>query len=352
MHIKHGLYLLLIIVSISRAADPVMLADSLNTYCYDFVVIDTGEIVFIDNEGCLSIVSPTNPMQIRKFEIQWGNELDEWGNTGNLINLSANSDGGMICFTQFVNIPDGLNIESEFYIPVPLLVAVCRSDGSDADIIGLSIDVGGGPHFDFTRDSRYVFGNPFLECLPSPEAYAEFMSDDGERLPDYLMVDLETGERSGNPSVLGDGYYLNPYSDLAAAGWYPPNTIVDIATQEVLLEDTCINHPTVIGTWVLPDAGLAGSDDGQVLRYSSGTETVNPGLALKVYCMIPDGRYLFSIDGRDTVMLGLINWDTFETSGSLKIPELAGLYCTIKPLSDSNGVVFRNANSLYYFELP
>ncbi|MCK4807886.1 MAG: hypothetical protein KAT09_09575 [Candidatus Aegiribacteria sp.] len=95
MHIKHCFYLLLIIFSISHAADPVMLADSLNIYCYDFVVMDTGEIVFIDNEGCLSKVSPTNPMQIRKLEIQWGDELDEWGNTRNLCPILTEWFSGM-----------------------------------------------------------------------------------------------------------------------------------------------------------------------------------------------------------------------------------------------------------------
>ncbi len=351
MHIKYSLFPLLFLYSISHAADPVMLADSLFPYCYDFAVLDTGNIVFIDNDCILCTVSPWNPMEVSELEIQWGDQLDEWGDTGHLLSLSGNSDGSLICFAQFVRIPDELIIDSEYVVPVPLLVTVCGSDGSDARVIGLSVDVGGGPQFDFSRDSRFVFGHPFQMCLPSPVDYARY-HEEGEHLEDFMMVDLLTGERSGNPSKISDGYYLNPYSDLAAAGCYPSDLIIDIVTREILLEDTCIDHPTIIGTWVLPDAGLAGSNGEQVLRYSSGRETVNPGTNLRVFCMIPDGRYVFSTDGGDTVMLGLINWDTFETPGAIELPELAGLYCTMKSLPGSNWVVYRNANSLYSFELP
>ena len=355
MNIKYLFLTLLMICFSSQADEPVMLVDSLNLYCCDFEVLDTGEIVFAGNEGGICIVSPDTPMEVSKLEIQWAGQLDEWRSTGDVTSLSTNHSGSMICFSQFIRLPENMNIESDFYIPVPLLVGVCGSDGSDARLMGLSIEVGGGPIFDFTSDSRYVFGNPFLECLPTPEAYAGYITDEAERLEDFLMVNIETGERSGNPSIIGDGYYLNPYSDLAAAGWYPPNVIIDIETQEVLLEDTCIDNPTIIYKWVLPYAGLARVDGGQILRYSSGREVENAGDALTVYCRLTDGRYVFSTDDGNTVMTGSIDWENFEAPDAVEIPELAGIlgsYCTMKPVPGSSGAVFRSEDALYYIELP
>ena len=89
-----------------------------------------------------------------------------------------------------------------------------------------------------------------------------------------------------------------------------------------------------------------------MVSFRAFSNEVNSSLALRVYCMIPDGRYIFSTDGGNMVMQGLINWDIFETPDAIEISELVGVNCTIKPLLESKGVVFRSANSLYYYELP
>ncbi|MBN2586698.1 MAG: hypothetical protein JXA64_01280 [Candidatus Fermentibacteraceae bacterium] len=348
--------LLLSMVSVVFSGSATVLTDDVDSYCCGLAVTDWGAIIHVNGEGELCILNPDySGGPIRMF-LDWGTALDGWGSLSRVGSLAGSPDGRFLCFTQVVAVPDEYYSDDAQYIPYPEIVAVCRSDGTSLRVMGLSFDVGSGPHFAFTGDSRFVYGGPWLECLPTPADFIEYFSGDGTgRLEPWLMMDVDTGERSGDPSVIGDGFIENPYSDLVAAGWYPPNTIVDIRTQEVLLEDTSSSSPAIVEQWVLPDAGLARTDDGrQVLRYADGRETVNPGPRVDVYCGLADGRYIFTEDGGESVMLGGIDWSDFSSTWSVPLHSLDGLYpgSIMKEIPDGTGVVFVDGGSLKLAQLP
>jgi len=332
-----------------------VLTEDADTYCCDIAVTDWGAVIYVNEEGLLSILNPDYTGDPITMTIDWGRELGEWGETGRVFDLSASPDGRNICFAQMVAVPAEY-VEEDSYVPYPLIVATCRSDGMAPRLLGLSFEVGSGPHFCFTQDSRYVYGGPWLECDPDPASFVGYFSgDDSCGLTPWLMVDAATGTRSGDPSVIGDGFLENPCSDLVAAGWYPPNTIVDILTQQVLLEDTSIHSPAIIDTWVLPDAGLARDADGnQLLRFADGTSIVNPGSPVDVYCRLSDGRFLFTDDGGGTVMLGSIALPDFSSPDAVRVPWLDGLYSgtAVHELPGDAGVVYLDGGDLVLAELP
>ena len=351
------------IVICSSAGQPAVLSESVFPYTNDFAVTVEGDAIYISGDGELFRVDPDNPQAAAELEVDWNGQLGNWEGPGALFNLCGSPDGELICFTARVMVPESFLADSNEYIPSPLLVVLCRPDGSEPEVLGLTFDAGGGPAFAFTTDSRFVYGSPWLECQPTPESYVRYIRGNGENLLEpWLRVNVATGERSGDPNVLGDGFTSNPYSDLVATGAYPPNRIADVVSGETLLESTGVQAGSIIETWVLPGAGLArDSLDRQVLRRSDGTESVNPGEPYEVYCRLPDGRYLFSRDAGQTVMAGTINWDDFTPSGAVELPSLSGMldtYTCIKPLpsqdtgDEETGVAFRSGVSLYHCAVP
>ena len=342
--------------AVAAAGSTRILSEEVNTYCTSTVVTDWGGIIYVNEQGGLSIINPDYTGEPGTFVVDLGRELTSWGGTGQVMELSGSSDGRMICYAQFVHPPEDMDTAESCQIPSPLIVVCCGSDGMAPKVVGLSFDVGGGPQFDFTQDSRYVYGDPWIECSPSPEGYLYYFQNEGQTdIEPFLMVETTSGERSGDPSPVSDGYMPNPYSDLVAAGWYPPNAIVEITSGRVLLQDTSSTPPSIIDTWVLPDAGLALLEDGrQVLRYSNGTEVVNPGERLYVYGRLQDGRYIFTRDGGENVMLGSVDWSDFTIGDSVPIPWLDGLYpeTMLHELPGGEGVVYSDGGSLVLAELP
>jgi hypothetical protein len=332
-----------------------VLCDSVDTYSTDLVVTDWGGILFLRGDGELAIINPDYTGEPITFQLDLGWELRSWEGSGRVLSLSGSASGRMICLTKYVFLPSDLAEGDGGYIPSPLAVICCRSDGMDPSVLGLSIDAGGGPRFDFSQDEDFVYGSPWLECPPDPQEYVSYVTEtDYNSLTPFFRVVLETGEHSGDPTILGDGFLPNPYSDLVAAGWFPPNIIADVRTGEVLLQDTSICSPAIIDSWVLPDAGLAlTADGGQVLRFADGTRMDNPGDRIDVYCMLDDGSYVFTVDGGTTVLAGDIDWGDFSYDAE-EVPWLQGLYpgTVLHPIPGDNRVVFEKDGKLILASLP
>lgn len=333
-----------------------VLTDDVDPGCQDLAVTDWGAIIYVNGDGDLSILNPDYTGQPIRFIIDWGYQLSEWGETHRVFDLSGSPDGREICFVQTVGIPEEYYDDEDFNVPYPQIVALCRSDGMSPRLLGLSFEVGGGAHFCFTQDGAYVYGGPWLECDPTPESFLGYFSgDDSQRQTPWLMVDTQTGARSGDPSVIGDGFIENPYSDFVAAGWYPPNTIVDITTQRIMLEDTSAGNQAIIDRWVLPHAGLARNEEGeQLLRFVDGTYMYNPGDDIDVYCRLADGRFLFTRDGGENVMLGTIQLPDFSSPDAVDVPWMDGLYpgTTVHEIPDGRGVAYVDGGSLILAQLP
>ncbi len=342
-------FLAFVLCTGALTVDPV-LVDSLSPYAPDFVLLEDGRIYYIDTDERIRIADTGDPEVSWSYASEYSPVMDGWGYVGTVRGLMLSPDGSTLCWLEQVTVPDELQPE-EGYVPGPICIVAATPDGADGRILGLSFDVGGGPGFSFTRDSRYVFGSPLLDCPPNPEDYVAYFADEAEyEGMEGFMIDVVTGERSGGRGdLLGDGFNPNPWSDLVASGWYPPNMIADVTTGEVLLEDTTVNTPAIISTWVLPDAGLARSTDGQVLRYADGREVPVPGGEISFYGAVGEGDYLFSMDGGETLLLGGINW---SVPGPAEHDTLTGIpgplhgWSRAKGLPGGGGFVLRSGSRL------
>ncbi len=354
----HVISVVLIVTSI-YASDPVVLADSLSDYNRSFEVLANGTVLYIDDDGKFTLVSIDVPMKTVSFLNDWNPEEYGWVNPGMIICFDLSPDGEYICFCQQVSVPDNLQTGDQ-YIPGPVLVGVCRADGTGARPLVVSFEVGSGPHFRFTQDSRHIFGSPLLECPATPEGFASFVTrDNDDDLIEGYIVDIQDGTRSGgNGYILGDGFYKNPWCNLIATGSYPTDMIADAVTGEVFLRDTTYSGNEIICNWVLPDAGLAEDGNQQILRYSDGTKVVNPGEPVSVFGRLEDGRNVFSRGGiSHTVLLGLIDWTDFssEDADTLSgLEDFIDLWTSVDATPDGKILVFSSGSSreLYRYDLP
>ena len=348
-----------LLITVLQASEPIVLAESLSDYNPTFEVLENGTVLHIDYDGQLALVSTDVPMNSTSFLDDWNPEEYGWANPGRIYDFVLSPDGEYICFCQQVSVPDSLQT-GEQYIPGPVLVAICRTDGTDARPLVLSFEAGSGPHFSFTRDSRHIFGSPLMDCLPTPSDFASFVNrDNDDNLIEGFMIDIQDGTRSGgNGSFLGDGFYKNPWSNLVAAGSYPTNMIADAVTGEVFLHDTTCSGLEIIYTWVLPDAGLAEDNYQQILRYSDGTEVTNTDELITVFSRLEDGRYIYTRGGLShTVLLGHIDWTDFSSS---EADTLSGLedfvdcWARVDATPDGKSLVFDSSyrGELYRYDLP
>ncbi|RKZ06502.1 hypothetical protein DRQ25_13785 [Candidatus Fermentibacteria bacterium] len=350
---------IVLMVTAVQASETVVLADSLSDYNRSFEVLANGTVLYIDNDGELTLVSIDTPMKTVSFLNDWNPEEHGWANPGMIICFDLSPDGEHICFCQQVSVPDNLQTGDQ-YIPGPVLVAVCRADGTGARPLVLSFEVGSGPHFRFTQDSRHIFGSPLLECPATPEDFASFVTRDNDNdLIEGYIVDIQDDTRSGgNGGTLGDGFYKNPWSNLIATGSYPTDMIADAVTGEVFLHDTTYSGNEIISNWVLPDAGLAEDDQQQILRYSDGTEVVNPGEPVSVFGRLEDGRYVFSRGGTShTVLSGHIDWTDFSSEDAETLSGLEDfidLWTRVAATPDGKTLIFSSGSNreLYRYDLP
>ncbi|MBN1434140.1 hypothetical protein JW921_05225 [Candidatus Fermentibacterales bacterium] len=345
----------LLLTGLLASTGPIMLADSLNPYYEAFVVLGTGSVLYVGDDGVLRVVEIDRPMQPLVFRTDWDPADWGWQPCAGIGLLETSPDGRHIVFTEQVAVPDSLLGQYD-YVPGPVLVVVAGADGSGSCLVALSFDVGGGPGFDFLSDSRHIYGGPLLGCDPTPVAFLEMWSgsDQSRYYPEGYLIDISDGSRSGGrEDFMGDGFYSNPWSDLVAAGCYPPNLIANAATAEVMVEDTSARSPAIIETWVLPDAGLARTNGSQVLRFADGRVLVNPGNPILVYGRLSDGTHVFSPDEGTTVLRGMIDWSDFSFETADTLAGLGGVLEQWRSLLEvpGAGFVFRRGSSLYFYAM-
>ena len=356
-----------LLVSGVLASQPIVLIESTSDIWHDFVVLGDGTVLFIDSDDQLALVNIYDPQETGAFLQDWDPKMYGWrsGRGGTMCRLALSPDGEYVCFVQVVGVPEGYQTEEE-YIPGPHMNVVCKADGTGAKPLGLSLLLDGySADFSFTQDSRHIFGPGTMGCIVTAPDYVSFFTGEDRTLGESggFMVDIQDGTRSGdyyiNEIYLGHGYN-NPWSNLTTVGggeWEDPNYIIaDVVTQEVILQDTTCSEHSIVNCWVLPDAGLAEDDHQQILRYSNGTEVINPGEPISVFGRLEDGRYIFSRGGNsDTILLGSIDWTDFSCSDA---DTLSGLEDFMNPWTrfsatpDGNSLVFYYYSTLYRYDLP
>lgn len=339
--------------------EPLVLADSLDAYYgpTSFLALGNGTVLFVGPDESIRSVDPDDPASVRLFSCDWEEDTPEWTGHTNTLLQALSPDGSTICFTQQVRFPDSLQIEGT-PIPGPVIVVLCGPEGSNARIVALSFDLGTSPSFNFTSDSEYLFGGVLLGCRPTPEDFAAYVTrDDDSNVISGFLIDTATGARTGGPDALvNDGYFVNPWSDLAATGGYPASMVVDVVSREMIFEDPDPGHAGVVSSWVLPDAWLSEKDGVQFLRYADGTLTVNPGASLRILEVLPDGKCVFSRDDSpEDIMLGHMDWARFESPDAVLLDGLGGYdlrNCGMLETSEGSWLIFEDGYTLYALELP
>ena len=313
-----------------------------------FTVLSGAEVLVADMEGNFRLVEIERPLESTAWQPEWNPADQGWERAATLVWLSSSPDGEWVCFARFVAIPEHV-LGPDEYPAWPLAVVVCRSDGTDARIVALSQEVGGGPGFDFTTDSRYLYGQPFLRCGVTLDDYLSWWRGlaTGGSPGAYTRIDLETGERDGGNVDISDGYLSCPWSDLVAAGGYWDLWgIYDMSTCTPVYGGGDESVPFRVLGWVSEDALLV-SDDGSRLYMRFGEDPGEPVVTrsldrIDIYCRMPSGTYLFTTDGI-SVQYGNIDWRSGVSTELCRIPELDGTlteWGKILAVPDGSGIVY------------
>lgn len=346
------LFLSVIIMVFVAQAQPVMLTDSLSTSFGEFVMVSGGKVIFVNTTGSLSSVNIQDPFNTSPFTVDWIAADDGWAGPERIRLLKSSPDGNSVCIAVEVSIPDSV-VNRGLPMPKPIVIVVCNSSGGEARAVGVTTDSGNALSFDFTQNSRLLYGAGFLPCLPNPEAYfAHYLGDESSSLRRFDVIDLEENARFSANGLIGDYFICNPWSDLITAGNEPFTTIADMATFSVVYEDSTLISP-VVEQWVEPDAGLAILDSLQIIRLSDGTVFVNREAPFTILCRSSEGNYIFTRDEGETFSRGTVNWSTFAEEETAELTQLAG-YLSISgkvlPVDPGNSIIFRAGRGLYYYE--
>lgn len=276
----------------------------------------------------------------------WDPQADGWRPAdGSTTFLTASPDGQWLCYDLWAEVPEDVQINFE-HMRNAELVMISHPDGSEARPVGVTIQVGGGPQFDFTADSTWLVGQPFLACKPTPESYARYLNNDWDDpdVQEFNYYDLGTGQYGWVDDVsTGDGYWKCPYSDnfRIENNWYAEHQFSNFKTGGILGTWTSpeeVDAP--LSGWVLQDAVLLDGETFSGLLYVDGTTLPAPSPGWEVYCWLPDGSYIFSDDGGRSVKYGKVDWTTFTIDWAVDRPDLVDyLRYTIVPLRDSSGVL-------------
>ena len=91
---------------------------------------------------------------------------------------------------------------------------------------------------------------------------------------------------------------------------------------------------------------------------ADGTVVENPGEnSISVYCWMPGGEYVFSIDDGRTVLYGDIDWESFSAIEAVIMSD-SDLRLSIRdrilPMTDGSGIVFYSSEQggLVYYPVP
>lgn len=332
--------------------NPTVLPARTSRYCRTLVPTDRGTVIYVSREGEPMELDPRTG-ESSPLGVDWEAASDGWTDPGEVILLEGSPDGRLLCLGIPVSIPDSLG-QDHGLVPGPMVLLVCGSDGTGARPLALSMLVGGGPDFTFASDSRFICGHPIIGCPPRPADYVSHWTAEGPGSADAHLIDVNDGSLHGGcRGLLSDGFIPSPWSDLAAAGAYPPDLVVDFLECEVLCRDT--TGGGILHTWVLPDAGLGREDGRQVLRRADGTVRVNSGPAMRMHTRLEDGRYLWSREGADTVWLGRVSWPEFAEAGpQTPLPGISpdSLGGQVLEVPGAGAVVYTRGESVRLYRLP
>ncbi len=373
------LCLLLTAAGASSGREPTLLASGLFRWYPCYVVLPDDKIIYMTSDGEMRSMDPHDPASDTVIIPDWNPREHGWEFSGNEGMLKCSPDGSLLLFTRNLRIPDSL--QTREYVPGPLGIFLCGPDGGNTRLIALSMEVGGGPEFHFTREGSEFFGSPILPCPPTPEGMVEYWTgilfpNTRPASPGYLVRTADGSRSGGAGEFLADGFIPNPWSDLVACGAWPPDMIADASTGDILLElpneealspdtgqwgETSSGRVTIpafygiIEQWVLPDAGLSHDDLGQILRYADGRTVRNPGPDIAVHGRLSDGRFLVSYGHRGPLLTATADWETFTVTPEDTLKGTAGLIgrtSQVQELPSEGAVVFRHEDGLYLMELP
>jgi hypothetical protein len=297
--------------------------------------------------------------------LSWSPEEDGWLTDGGIYEMEVSPDGRWVCLALSVNLPDRCEFPPGMEgMRSPIVGILAESDGSGARPVFMGVAVGGGPDYAFTTDSRFLAGSPMFACEPTPEDYSLFAASywDDPAAGFCNAVETATGDRRTlDTAGIGDGFWKCPYSDnfRIENNWYEVHDFGSFQEPGILGHwETPPGCSSRFYGWVLPDAVLIASDDTRLLLSVDGTTRevgIPPDLVIEAW--LPDGSYLYSMEGRpDTIRHARIDWESsvIEDLGSFDLPpELSGLMMV--PMPGSEGVFIlgrRDTGNLYYFEIP
>ena len=332
------------------SAQPVMLTDSLSTSFGEFILTAPGTVVFVNSNGTLSSVNVDDPFNTIPIQIGWLPDDDGWDGPGEIKFMKSSSNGELICIGIQVAVPDSV-LQVGLSMPDPVVMIVCNSLGEDAQVIGVTEDFGEEFSFDFTMDSRLLYGAGLLPCNSDPESYfAYHLGDESSSISPYDVVDLEEGVRFSTSGIIRDRFISNRWSDLIAAGAEPLGVIADMTTFSIVHEDSAASSAT-IEQWIEPDAGLAQMGERQIIRFSDGTVYENQEEPFIILCRLSEGHYLFTRNGGETISTGIIDWSIFAEEESTEMTELAGyISLNSRIRAFDTGIIFSAGRGLYYYE--
>ncbi len=354
---KNILSMLLALAATSLAAEPVLIATDLSNYYPGYVVLPDDTVIYRDADGHLHSMNPAEPSSDTIIKTDWNPADHGWEYCGQEGLLRASPDGSMLLYTINLRVPDSLQT-SEDYVPGPAGVFITRPDGSGTRLVALSMEVGSGPDFQFTRSGDRFYGSPLLQCPATPQGMLDHWLREEEKTEfQGYLVDPTDGSRSGGSAgFLGDGFTANPWSDLAACGSWPPNLIADASTGETLLELPYSEDMPwgIIEQWVLPNAGLSRDGKGQLIRWADGRTVHNPGAEITAGGRLADGRYLLTSGYREPLLVAWVDWETFEVTVTDSYPGIGALMDPMNEaveLPSGGAILFRSSGGLYFAEL-
>lgn len=285
--------------------------------------------------------------------------------SGYVFLISVSPDRAHVAYAECVYLPERHDIPEDVEgMRGCFVVVVCDADGGNAMPVAIGIEVGGGPEYDFTADSRRLVGQPLYACLPTPEGYAEFLRRgwDNPVVAPFDFIDVATGERGTIPDLnVSDGYWKCPYGDYFRIenNWYEEHDFSSFETGGVVGSYSVPDGESgrILG-WILPDAVLLEGSESRRILQVDGRTMQGPPSSWDLYGWLPDGMYLFSMDEGRTILHGNVDWTTSEVSDATACPGLeAFIEESFIPLPGSGGVLLHTSilwgsGLLTYYPMP
>jgi hypothetical protein len=295
-------------------------------------------------------------------------------------NIAACPSGETVVIARYVELerePDD-EFPYGFYA-----IILCKPDGSAARIAALADVTDGGPLLQFSMDGRYLTGPWFFDCEPSAAGYhawfAELEQMDvsaGEMAEQLNAYDLQEQRLVHLPGLIDSlwGVDKSPYSD-----WYfldDPDQplryfgeLYGAHGSDYIRASLPIDDPGYLfrSDWIGPQLTLVWSEHGQWCISPHGAHWPAPAGQWISYCLLSDGRSIFSADGGGSIELGRIDCLNGTVDGRRAMPELEHFAVAFEsngwpqrvdtwiPMSDASAVLINtpgiDGGKLFYFAL-